>query len=301
MDLSIIIVSYNTKELVQSLLSSLDKYLSKALSSEVIIVDNASEDGTKEALSTFSSRNFRIETIYNVENLGFSKANNIGIKYAKGNVLLFLNPDTKFQEVGIEKIVRYLETHPKVGAATARLVLPNGVIDDACHRGFPTPWNAFCHFSGLSKLFPKVKLFTGYSLSWMDFTKMHEIDACAGAFMLVRRTAGEEIGWWDEDFFFYGEDLDFCFRLKEKGWKIIYIPTFTVKHYKGVSGGIKKHSQYLSKADRETRQRVQGARFSAMRIFYKKHYEKKYSPFIRFLVLKGILLRMILANTQVTE
>ena len=106
--------------------------------------------------------------------------------------------------------------------------------------------------------------------------------------MIVRRQAGEEVGWWDEDFFWYGEDLDFCFRLKEKGWKIYFVPNFRILHYKGVSGGIKNISKNLSTANYEIRQRAQKARFEAMKIFYKKHYQKKYPQILTLLVMLGI-------------
>jgi hypothetical protein len=171
--------------------------------------------------------------------------------------------------------------------------MPNGQIDDASHRGFPTPWNAFVHFSGLAKIFGKTKLFGGYNLGFKNFSETHEIDALAGAFMVVRREAGEKVSWWDEDYFFYGEDLDFCYMLQQKGWKIYYVPEFSVLHYKGVSGGLKKVSKDITTADSETKKRATKARFDAMRIFYKKHYEDKYPLFITRLVYTGISLKQL--------
>lgn len=291
-DLSIIIVSYNTKDFVPDCLTSIHKTIKKH-SYEVFVVDNASTDESVKATEKFINEK-GYKNMYSIEskiNLGFSKANNVGVKRSKGRYVLFLNPDTVIYENTIDYLIDYMDKNKKVGALTCKLSMPNGEIDDASHRGFPSPWNSLTYFSGLSKFFPKIKLFSGYSQGWKDLSKTHEIDALAGAFMLVRREAGEEVKWWDEDYFFYGEDLQFCFNLIEKDWKIMYVPEVSILHYKGVSGGIKKVSQKITTANRETKKRVTKARFSAMRIFYKKNYQKKYPAFINWLVFSGISLK----------
>lgn len=294
-DVSIVMVSYNTKDVLLECLTSLFTNISEKISFEVIISDNASSDGTVEEVQSAKFKgqnvNAKLKVIQNAQNLGFSKANNIGIKHASGRYVLFLNSDTVMYKNTLETMVRFMDEHKDAGAATCRLDMPNGKMDDACHRGFPTPWNAFCHFSGLSTLFPKTKLFGGYNLMWMDMQKTHVIDAAAGAFLLVRREAGEQIGWWDEDYFFYGEDLDFCYMLKQHGWKVYFVPDVAILHYKGVSGGIKKISQEKTKANKETKLRATKARFDAMRIFYNKHYKNKYPRLITWLVMQGIALK----------
>jgi len=290
MDLSIIIVSYNTKEFLKGCIESIYKTI-KDINFEVIVVDNNSTDGTDKAVAALESSRSDFKFIQNSENLGFSKANNVGVKKAQGRYLLFLNPDIIVHEKTLQGMVKFMDKHQDAGAATCKLVMPNGKIDDASHRGSPTPWNAFTHFSGLAKLFGKTKLFGGYNLGFTDLTKTHEIDALAGAFMLVRRKAGEEAGWWDEDYFFYGEDLDFCYMLREKGWKIYYVPEFSALHYKGVSHGLKKISKDITTASEETRTKSQRERFRAMRLLYKKHYEQKYPKFLTSLVYFGIFLK----------
>lgn len=292
LDLSIIIVSYNTRELLKECLLSIKNSLSKTIDYELIVVDNASTDGSPDLLREECKD---IGVLENKKNLGFSKANNQGVKRAKGRYLLFLNPDTVVYEGVLEALVVFMESKEDAGAATCRVELPNGMLDDASHRGFPTPWNAFCYFSGLSKLFPQSRLFSGYNLGWMDRKRIHEIDACAGAFMFVRREAGEDVGWWDEDFFWYGEDLDFCYRLKQKNWKIYFIPIVKILHYKGVSGGIKEISIHLTTADEKTRKVATKARFEATKLFYRKHYMEKYPPFVTWVVFLGIHLRRWLA------
>lgn len=235
-DLSIIIVSYNTKDFIRECLKSI-RVTSKGFDYEIIVVDNVSSDGTSQMVKEEFPD---VIAIKSRKNLGFSKANNAGVEKSKGRYVLFLNPDTVVYKDSLFGMVKFMDEHKEAGAATCKLVMPGGRLDDAAHRGFPNPWNSLSYFSGLSKLFPSSKLFGGYNLGWMDLSKPHEIDACAGAFMMVRRQAGEKIGWWDEDYFFYGEDLEFCFRLKEIGWKIYFVPSVSVLHYKGVSGGIKK-------------------------------------------------------------
>lgn len=291
-DLSIVIVSFNTKELLRECLESIYKN-TKDLSFEIVVVDNNSKDGSSEMVS----KEFKdVVLIENKENLGFSKANNVGVKKTSGTYVLFLNSDTLVYKETLKTMVEFMDKEKNAGAATCKLTLPTGQIDDASHRGFPTPWNSFSHFSGLSKVFPKSKLFGGYNLTYLDLNKTHEIDALAGAFMLVRRRAGEEVNWWDEDYFFYGEDLDFCYMLKKKGWKIYFVPEVSIFHYKGVSGGIKKISKDVSTADETTKNRATTERFKAMRIFYKKHYENEYPFIVNKLVYLGIFLKQKLSS-----
>ncbi len=286
-DLSIIIVSYNTKDFLKNCLGSVYKNLGD-LKAEVIVVDNASKDGSPEMVLKEYKNTHLIE---NKENLGFSKANNIGVKKATGRYTLFLNSDTLVYENTLTFMVNFMEKNKDAGASTCKLNLPNGKIDDASHRGFPTPWNSFSHFSGLSKILGKTKIFGGYNLGYLDLSKTHEIDALAGAFMLVRKEAGEEVGWWDEDYFFYGEDLDFCYMLKQKGWKIYYVPQVNILHFKGVSGGIKNVSKQITTADDSTKIKAKKERFRAMKLFYKKHYEDKYPRVVSQLVNLGISLK----------
>ncbi len=298
LDLSIIIVNYNAREFLKKCIVSIVKNVKK-VSYEIIIVDNNSSDNSAEMIRKEFSE---IKLIVNKNNVGFSKANNQGIKIMQNNrYVLFLNPDTIMQKNTVEEMVKFMDAHADAGASTCKLVMLNGKVDDACHRGFPTPWNAFCHFLGLPRIFPKSRIFAGYNLGWMDLSKVHEIDALAGAFMLVRRIAGEKADWWDEDYFFYGEDLDFCYQLKSKGWKIYYVPTVSVFHYKGVSGGIKNISKDIATASERTKRNATKARFAAMRIFYKKHYENRYPKIITWLVMLGISLKLYFATSAMKD
>ena len=282
--LSIIIVNYNSLSFVQDCLDSLYGGKGIPTSWEVIVVDNASQEKFKVQSSKFKD----IRIIESEKNVGFARANNHAIKKSQGKYILLLNPDTIVSQEAFKHLVEFMDKHEKVGIVTPKVMLPMGGIDDASHRGFPTPWRAFCYFSGLSKLFPQSQFLNGYHLGYQHMDKAHQIEACVGACMLVRREVGEQINWLDEDYFWYGEDLDFCYRVKELSYEVWYVPEVSILHFKGVTSGIKKSSESITTATRETRQKAQIARFAAMRIFYNKHYTKKYSSFITFLVNAGI-------------
>lgn len=289
-DLSIIIVNYNSKNFVLDCVKSIEENYKKQLDKdfEIIVIDNDSKDGSPEVLSKIKNITF----IPSKVNLGFSKGNNTALKKASGRYVLFLNPDTIVPKSTLTYMLSYMDKNKEVGASTCQVILPDGKIDDASHRGFPTPWNALCYFSGIEKIFPRSRLFSGYHLGWKDLNKVHEIDALAGAFMLVRREAGDDAKWWDEDYFFYGEDIDFCYMLKQKGWKVMYVPEVSINHVKGASSGIKEDSQKVSTADLETKLRVTKARFNAMRIFYDKHYSQKYPFWLTQSVKMAITFRL---------
>lgn len=294
-NLSVIILSYNTKEMLRKCLIALEAEIAKDTKTkyEVIVVDNASTDGS---LSMVEKEFPAVIRIHNKSNVGFAKGNNPGVRVAKGEYVLFLNSDAilekQTEEYPLRFLLSFMDDHPQAGAITCRVNLSNGEIDDACHRGFPTPWNSLCHFSGLGKLFPHSKVINGYHLGYQHLDQVHEIDALAGAFMLVRRKAGDHAGWWDEDYFFYGEDLDFCYELKQKGWKIFFVPDVTVVHYKGVSSGIKDVSQTITKATIQEKIAITNARFEAMKIFYQKHYVAHYPKIVTYLVMKAIDIKL---------
>ncbi|MDO8573143.1 MAG: glycosyltransferase family 2 protein [Candidatus Daviesbacteria bacterium] len=273
-ELSIIILNYNVKELLLNCLESIFKNKTNADKWQIIVVDNASTDGSTEALRSHLTSG-KLELVINKENLGFAGGNNAGVQLAKASIVLFLNPDTIIVGNAIQKTLEVLLSNPDLGAITCKVELPDGRLDYSCHRGFPTPWNSLMYFTGLAKLFPSSSLFAGYTATYLDINKPHEIDCISGAFLMVRKIAGDQINWWNSDYFWNGEDIEFCFSLKEKGWKIFYYPEVKIIHYKGSSA---------EKAKPETI--THG--ISAMRIFYKKHYYKKYPPLLRDFVLLGI-------------
>lgn len=284
MDLSVVIVSYNTKELLADCLRSVS-IAAKTIKTEVFVVDNNSRDGSAQMVKN----NFpQVKLIANRDNRGFSKANNQAIKLARGKYVLILNPDTRVLPDTFTKMIKFMDENPDVGVATCRVEFPNGSLDVDCRRHFPTPWRSFCHFCGLSKIFRGSKIFDQYNYGYLPQDRQHEIDACVGAFMIIRKSAIKKVGMFDEEFFFYGEDLDWCWRFREKGYKIVYTPITKIIHYKGASSGIKKSSQELTKATRQSKRVVMRQSIRAMRIFYRKHFENKYPFFINWLMYSSM-------------
>ncbi|OGY09571.1 MAG: hypothetical protein A2782_03440 [Candidatus Blackburnbacteria bacterium RIFCSPHIGHO2_01_FULL_43_15b] len=290
-DLSIVILVYNAKGYLEQCIDSIRGANLKDISWEIVLVDNASTDGSRELVNALGKKDKHITAVLNLSNLGFSKGNNEGIKIVSGRYILFLNPDTVLSKDALKEAFLHMEEHPDVGAVGARLHLPTGETDSPAHRGFPTPLNAIFQFIGLRSLFPHSKIFSGYTLGWLiDSALPHEVDVISGAFFLIRRNVGESLGWWDEDYFMYGEDIDFSYRIKQAGWKIIFLPKADVLHYGGVSAGIRKHIRKVSLASPETRLRSIKASTEAMRLFYTKHYTNKYPSFLTDMVLFGISL-----------
>ena len=284
-DVSVIILNYNAEKFLRETLKSVE--MQKGVSIETIVVDNNSSDNSK-AMVKKEFPNAR--WVQRDTSLGFSAGNNAGLPFAHADAVLFLNPDASFtRSSDLKNCLTKLWSDDTIGTLTARvnLVLTGG-IDVTCHRGFPTPWAAFTHFSGLAKLFPNTPLFNQYTKNYLGYTTEHEIDAVGGMFMLMRRIVGEQVGWWDEDYPLYGEDIDFCYRIHEAGYRNLYWPKVTVLHYKGVTTGMSKQSSTVTTAKKDTIRRVKGWSIQAMEIFYRKHYVKKYPFFINWLVFLGI-------------
>ena len=293
MDLSVIILELNTRDLLRECLTSLEqsgiKHPSSSYSVEVIVADNGSNDGSVEMVKS----NFPwVKLIENRRNLGFSKGNNAALPYASGRYVLFLNSDTQVFRETLTEMIRFMDKNPEIGASTCYLELKRiGGLDFNSHRGFPTPFSALTYFSGLHKIFPRSKLFGGYYQTYKDLSVTHEVDVIEGAFMVVRREAAEKVAfspnvWWDEDFFFYGEDIDFCYRIKQVGYKIYYYPKVKTIHYKGATHGFNK--QGVAELSDEDRQKLVKATTAAMKIFYQKHYAAKYHPLVTWLVFTAI-------------
>ena len=287
-DLSIIILNYNTRDLLRDCLRSVLKSKKNSFAYEIIVVDNASVDGSVEMIK----REFpQVKIIQSKENLGFAGGNNLALKKAQGKYILFLNSDTQVKPDAFQKMITFMDSDPKIGAATAKTMLVSGGMDPDCHRGFPTPWASICYFLGFEKLFPKSKIFGQYHQFYLDLNKIHEIDAGFGTFMFVRRQALTEVGSWDENYFFYGEDLDLFYRIKKAGWKVMFYPEPLLIHHKGASSGLRKESKKISQANQQTRIKTAKASIQAMEIFYKKFYQDKYPHWLTWVVILGIRIK----------
>lgn len=278
MDLSILIVNYNTRELTLDALRSV--YGSETnYSYEVILIDNHSTDGSVEAIR----REFpQVIIIENQENVGFAKANNQGMRRANGRYVLLLNSDTVIQPNTLEVMLQLMDERPDIGASGCKVVLPDGSLDRACRRGFPTPSASFYYAFGVAKLFPHVPKFNQYQLSYLDPDDEYPVDSLVGAFMLVRRSVIDQVGMLDETFFMYGEDIDWCYRIKQAGWEIYYYPRTTIIHYKG-AGKKRRSRKVLYEFHR------------AMILFHRKHYRRKYPWLVNGLVYAGVGVKFLMA------
>lgn len=273
MDLSIIIVNYKTLELTSNCLDSIYESSNMAgIDFEVIVVDNASEDGSIEAIEAHYPQ---VKIIENSENLGFSKANNMGIRSSVADFILLLNSDTIVEGNTISDALQFMRNHRHVGALGCKVLLESGALDMACKRSFPTPANGIYHSLKLDKRFPKSKLFGEYNLTFVSEDKICSVDCIMGAFMMVSRQAIDAVGLLDEDYFMYGEDVDWCYRIKKAGFQIIYYPKVRIFHYKKASGIGKRNPKTIE------------AFYDSMGIFYRKHYQGKYNPLTTNVVLWG--------------
>lgn len=248
MDVSVVIVTYNVREFLEQALDAVAR-ASKGLVVETWVVDNDSADGS---VAMVRERFPEVHVIANTENVGFATANNQALRLARGRHVLVLNPDTVVEENTLRRLVAYLDAHPHVGAVGPRILNPDGTFAPESRRAFPTPAVAFYRISGLGRLFPKSRRFGRYNLTFLPEDQPCEVDALSGSCMMVRRAAilddasGDRArvasdtplrpaGLFDESFFMYGEDLDWCYRIQQAGWAIHYAPVTEIIHYKGES------------------------------------------------------------------
>ncbi|MBK8031114.1 MAG: glycosyltransferase family 2 protein [Chloroflexi bacterium] len=284
LDLGIVILNWNTRDLLRTCLETV--YASQGdLTYQVVVVDNCSTDGSADMVR----QHFPQATlIARTENDGYSAGNNVGLRAlgfkGKGQTApdapryaLLLNPDTEVPPDVFAHMVAWMDSRTEVGAAGVKLVLPDGTLDKACRRAFPTPMVSLYHFSGLGKLFPNSPRFARYNMTYLSPDLETEVDSVVGAYMQVRREALDAVGLLDEVFFMYGEDIDWAFRIKSAGWKIVYHPQVAVKHVKRA-------------ASRQSR-KAQFEFWRAMLIFYRKHYRATTPLWLHSLIMLGLLVK----------
>ncbi|MEO7910041.1 MAG: glycosyltransferase family 2 protein [Roseiflexaceae bacterium] len=290
--LTIVIVSYNTRDLLRDCLRSIGPGRA-ACALDIWVVDNASRDGSAAMVRAEFPH---IHVIDSPRNGGYAYANNLALRevtsaalsgnsslvthHSSPDYVLLLNPDTIVPPGALDALVGFMEAHPAVGACGPKLMLGDGSLDLACRRSFPTPEIAFYRMTGLARLFPRSPRFGRYNMSHLDPDQQTEVDSVVGACMLVRGAVVPEVGLLDEAYFMYGEDLDWAYRIKQYGWKIMYVPSVTVLHYKRAS----------------SRQRPFGsisAFYAAMRVFHRKHYAASTPAPLNALIELGITLKEV--------
>lgn len=272
-DISIIIVSFNTCTLLSATLESVFASELKRGTYEVIVVDNGSTD---PSVAMVRREYPSVPVIETGQNLGFARANNIAMQKSRGRYILLLNSDTEVGRTSISAMVKFMDSHPGAGAATCKLVLPGGSIDPACHRGFPTPWAALTYLTGLEKLFPTSPYFSRYHLGCRQSQMPHQVECISGAFFLVRKEVIDTVGMLDESFFMYAEDIDWSYRIKNAGWEIWYNPAVSTLHKKKQSG-----RNHFSRKKRITTELMF---HENNRKFFRKYYTPAYPVPVVFLV-----------------
>lgn len=278
MKLSIVIVNWKTKELTAAAIASVFAQ-TKALLFEVILIDNYSNDGSVEALRAQFPQ---ITIVANDTNLGFGRANNQGMRLAKGQYIFLLNSDTVVLDQAIEKMVAYLEANSDVMMLGPKVLNADHTFQHACRRMLPTPASSFYHLFGLVKIFrsnTRVNAYKGYN---REPNVTEPVQALSGAAMMFRRQVYEVTGGFDERFFMYGEDLDLCKQVFDHGWKTVFLHTAEIIHYGGASS---KKSRYQSIVNF----------YQAMWLYYYKHWGTKHGWPLQVVIWIGIKLRLLVA------
>lgn len=278
--LDLVILNYNRGDLLRACLTSVFASHSQH-TIQVWVVDNASSDDSVAIVR----REFpQVRLIVNERNSGFASGNNLALRQilsaaeadaAGSSYVMLLNNDTVVEPDALERLIAYLETHPTVGAVGPKVLLLDGTLDAACRRSFPTPSVSFYRMTGLSKLFPRSPRFGRYNLTYLDPDVETEVDSLVGAAMVVRTAVVREVGVLDEAFFMYGEDVDWCYRIKAVGWRIMYLPQSVIHHHKRAAS---------------TRRAIPSIRafYDAMRIFHRKHYAQRTLAPVNWLIELGI-------------
>ena len=279
--ISIIIVNYNVREFLLHALASIKQAL-KTIPHEIFVVDNASADSSVEMVrQTYPE----IKLIANETNQGFSTANNQALRLAGGEYLVLINPDTVVQEDTFVSLLAFMRTHPDAGAATCKIINPDGSFSVDSRHSIPTPMTALWKQIGFHRLFPKSKTFGRYNLTYLDENETNPVDAISGSFMFIRRKTFEQIGYLDEDFFMYCEDIDYCYRITRAGWKIYYVPDSEIIHYKGESTK-KDNLDYVINFNK------------SLYLFYRKHFHHKYVFPVGWLILIGVFIRALFVYSK---
>ncbi len=284
--LSVVLVNYNYGSYLVSCLELLEKNKGD-LNLDIWVVDNVSSDNSMELAQ---QKYPKLHYIFNKDNLGFGAGNNVALRKITTEYILLLNPDTEIGPNVLETMLNFMKDHQDVGAATCKGTLGNGQMDWGYHRGFPTPWASFKYY-----FFRDDSL---YHLTMRNMEKTHEVDAISGSFFMTRKSVLDKVGLFDEDYWMYAEDIDLCYRIKRAGYKIIFVPDVIIKHIKGVSSGIKSHTQEVTAATKASRIRAFNSFYETMKTFYRKNLSHQYPFFINWLVYTGINLKWALAKRK---
>ena len=281
--LSICIVTYKVRDLLKDCLDSIYQNPPEA-PFEIIIVDNHSEDGTRELVQAAYPG---VRFVEMEKNEGYTLPMNRALKMGRGKYLVQLNPDTIVYPGAFDTLICFMESHPEAGICTPKVLNRDGTLQKQCRRSEAGPWDAITYFTGLARRFPNDPRFAGYLMTYLDENEVNEVKAVSGSCMFMRRTAVEETGYLDETFFAYQEDADFCFRARQKGWKIYYAPQAQIVHFGGQGGSGVEVYRSIYEWHR------------SYFIYYRKHLAKRYFFLLNWFFY-GLMAGKLLLNLAVT-
>jgi len=276
MDLSIIIINFNTGKFLQNCLESLFSK-TKEMTYEVIVVDNGSDDDTVKMIE----KEFpHVNLIKNEKNLGFTKANNQGMKIAKGEYFLLLNSDTILNEISITPALKYMKANQDVGICGCKHYNQDGSLQRTCFH-FPNIITLLWDLTLLSRFFPKSSIFGKYAMTYWDYNDTRQVDRVMGSYLLTNKSFIEKVGLLDENFFIYEEETDWCYRAKKAGFKVMFFHESSIVHFGG-------------KATTDTFFRVEGIK--SMHKFYKKHYSRFQNIALNMIMPLNFIIRFTIWN-----
>lgn len=277
MDISVCIVSHNTRDLLRDCLNSLEQHTGRTY--EVIVVDNGSKDGSQAMLAEEFPK---ARLVQNDRNEGFTRPMNQAMRLGAGRYLLLLNPDTVILPAAVDRLADFLDAHPEAGICGPKVLNSDRTLQKPCRRGEPTPWAVISYFTGLSRLFPQSRFFGQYLLNYLDEDQTSPVAGVSGSCMLVRRELAEKLNYLDEIFFAYQEDADFCRRVRDLGMQVIYYPEAQIIHYGGQGGSRIQPYRSIFEWHRSYYR------------YYRKHLAKNY--FVGFNLLFYLLMLVKLAG-----
>jgi GT2 family glycosyltransferase len=281
--LSVVIVDHRRPDLLADALRAL--HASSRRPDEIIVVNVESVEPL--AVPDDLVRGDDPSTIHVLDlpdNPGYAAACNRGLAVAAGDRILFMNADVFVTSDCLGSVLAEIDADASVGVATCRLVLPDGRLDHACHRGIPSPFDSLFYKLRLHRLFPRSRRLSRYTMSWLDTAGTHDVEACSGAFLMARRDTLDAVGGWDERYWFYAEDLDLCLRVAQAGMRVRYVGSASATHVKGASSHIRRSRRDLKPQEQATRRHVQEAIVDSHELFYREHLEAVTSPLARPLV-----------------
>ena len=275
---SVCIVTLNASKYLHHCLTLLEQSQGAEVE-QIIVVDNRSNDNTVKMIH---EKHSSVTLIQNNRNEGYTIPMNRAMKEADGEYLLILNPDAFVKPKAVAALANFLDLHPEVGIAGPKVLNVDGTFQKSCRRGVARPWNVISYFTGLAARFPDNSKYTGYHLSHLDENILNEVDGVSGSCMMIRRNLIDKIDCFDERFFAYQEDSDYCFRAKAAGWKIYYVPEAEVIHDAGRGGSAAYKYRSLFEWHR------------SYYLLYKKHFSADYFPLVNGLFYSAMLGKLLI-------